>query len=153
MQQLELEIVYCLVPNLSMFQETLERLFLILRDQCRLYCNRGTLRGSWSIVVVVIYRCQLIRQCQSIVGRGRLLPFYRSWILVILVVRVITRIAAFRVVSVATNLIIPVQVPPLLSLFLQLRLAIAAATILCSYLLLLLLLYLLSLVLTTESHV
>ena len=61
------------------------------------------------MVVVFIYGCWLIGWCQSVVGRygGKLPPFCRSWILVILVACVVTVITAFGVVVVAADLIIP----------------------------------------------
>ena len=61
------------------------------------------------MVVVIIYRCWLARWCQSVVSRcwGKLPPFCRSWILVILVACVVTVITAFGVVVVAADLIIP----------------------------------------------
>jgi hypothetical protein len=107
------------------------------------------------MVVVVIYRHWLIGWCQSVVGRcgAKLLPFCRSWILVILVACIVTAIAAFRVVVVAADLFIPLA---LMLFSLRLSFLIIAVIFLLSYrfycylLSLLLLLWLLLLVLTAK---
>lgn len=107
------------------------------------------------MVVVVIYGCWLILWCQSVVGRygAKLLPFCRSWILVILVACIVTAIAAFRMVVVAADLFIPLM---LMLFSLRLSLLIIAVIFLLPYRFyyylpsLLLLLWLFLLVLTVK---
>jgi hypothetical protein len=74
-------------------------------------------------VVVVSYGYWLVGYRQTVHGRGKPLPFCRSWILVLIVACVVATIAGFGVVDVAANLSLV-----LLSQFLWL-LAVAAAAL------------------------
>jgi hypothetical protein len=81
--------------------------------------------------VVVIYG-GLIGWCQGNFGkyRGKLPPFCGSWILVIFVTYVVTAIAAFGVVVVAADLLIPL---PLMLVSLQFSFLIIAVTFVPPY--------------------
>jgi hypothetical protein len=67
-------------------------------------------------------RWTMLRERRHVLGRyyGQLPPLRRSWVLVILVIRVMTVIDTLRMVDVAADLFSLVLVPPLLSTLLLL---------------------------------
>lgn len=150
MRQLELEIIYYLIPNLGTFQEASKGLFLVLYKQYRLHYNGGTPRNSQRIVIIISYRYQLIGWYQSVISQGKPLLFRRLQSLVILITYIMAIITGFGIVNITTNLSL-VRVLLLRSPFLRL---LAITTIIYPYqldyclLLLLLLLCLLFPVLT-----